>query len=403
MGAAGTPSLCAQKKELVREQLGRILASPLFSHSKRFPEFLRYLVNHTLEQDTEGIKERTLGIEVFGREPDYDTSLDPVVRVTAVEVRKRLAQYYQQPNHSSELKIEFARGSYVPEFKFPAEEPQGKDVKSGPGSPPVLSALVRRWWPLAITAAVPLLLISAYLVSASSRTPFESFWTPAISSKAPVLICIPDMYFPSLAPQPPREQQIDAIRQTIMQLPTSVRRERVSFNDAMALVAVTRFLGRHGKDFHVRHSEDVTLDQLKEGPVVLVGAFSNQWTLQLVSGLHYRFDHEGPADYIRDDQNPSSRSWLVNLSESSAPQLTDYGIVSRVFDSTTGRVLITAAGIFRFGTQAAGECLADPECIAQAAKLAPGDWSKGNVQIVIKTKVIGEDPGKPTVLAARIW
>ena len=72
-----------------------MLANPLFSHSKRYPNLLRYVVEQTLQGQTAPLKERTLGVEVFDRKLDYDTSLDPVVRTTAGEIRKRIAQYYQ--------------------------------------------------------------------------------------------------------------------------------------------------------------------------------------------------------------------------------------------------------------------------------------------------------------------
>jgi hypothetical protein len=77
-------------REAVREQLGRILQNVLFRNSKRFPVFLRYTVEHALASG-EGLKERTIGHEVFGREPGYDTALDPAVRMTAAElVRSRV-------------------------------------------------------------------------------------------------------------------------------------------------------------------------------------------------------------------------------------------------------------------------------------------------------------------------
>jgi len=52
-------------------------------------------VEQTLAGNEDNLKERTLGVEVFHRTPDYDTNLDPVVRLCAGEVRKRIAQYYQ--------------------------------------------------------------------------------------------------------------------------------------------------------------------------------------------------------------------------------------------------------------------------------------------------------------------
>ncbi len=77
------PLYTEQEKTTVNEQLDRILASPAFSSSKRYPSFLRFVTSHALEARHDLLKERTLGIEVFGRDPDYDTAADPIVRVTA--------------------------------------------------------------------------------------------------------------------------------------------------------------------------------------------------------------------------------------------------------------------------------------------------------------------------------
>src|SRR5690349_15698863 len=97
-GSAGSirrPTTSAEK-EAVREQVGRILATAPFRNSKRFPAFLRHTVEHALSS-SDGLKERSIGHEVFGRDPAYDTAQDPIVRMTATEVRKRLSQYYQVP------------------------------------------------------------------------------------------------------------------------------------------------------------------------------------------------------------------------------------------------------------------------------------------------------------------
>ena len=104
----------------IRDQLKRLLAHPLFANSKRYPVFLAYTVEQTLVGNAGELKERTIGVEAFGREPNYDVNLDPVVRTTAAEVRKRLIQYYYNTDHVGELIIELPVGSYVPAFRDPA-------------------------------------------------------------------------------------------------------------------------------------------------------------------------------------------------------------------------------------------------------------------------------------------
>src|ERR1700724_3236816 len=114
-GAESTPN-----PVMIREQLRRLLAHSLFTNSKRYPVLLAYTVEQTLDGNADQLKERTIGVEAFGREPNYDVNLDPVVRPTAAEVRKRLIQYYYSPDHAGELIIELLVGSYIPLFREPA-------------------------------------------------------------------------------------------------------------------------------------------------------------------------------------------------------------------------------------------------------------------------------------------
>src|SRR6478672_11062900 len=111
------PPALAYDPVLVREQLQRLLSHPFFSNSKRYPALLAYVVEQTLLGNAVELKERSIGIEVFGRTPTYDANADPVVRITAGEVRKRLSLYYFDSAHAGELVIELPVGSYVPVFR----------------------------------------------------------------------------------------------------------------------------------------------------------------------------------------------------------------------------------------------------------------------------------------------
>src|ERR1041384_1650042 len=115
------PRLPPEKADEVLAVWGRALGSPLFRGSRRCQTLLRRITYQTLTGDFDSLKERALGMEVFGRPADYDTSQDPVVRASAAEIRKKLAQYYQEPGHQSELHIELPPGSYLAEFHFNPE------------------------------------------------------------------------------------------------------------------------------------------------------------------------------------------------------------------------------------------------------------------------------------------
>ena len=95
----------------VREHLVEIFESPSFRTSARSQQFLQYVVDESLAGRGDSLKERVVGERVFGREPDYDTGQDSIVRVKANEVRRRLAQFYEQHPHAP-LRIEMVSGSY---------------------------------------------------------------------------------------------------------------------------------------------------------------------------------------------------------------------------------------------------------------------------------------------------
>src|SRR5262250_2333388 len=110
--------LTAEQANLVRSALESVISSDAFAPSKRCQDFLRLVVEHALTGDLDSLRERMIGVEMFGRPVDYDTSNDAVVRVRATEVRKRLAQYYREAAPTPVVRIELPAGSYVPEFHW---------------------------------------------------------------------------------------------------------------------------------------------------------------------------------------------------------------------------------------------------------------------------------------------
>jgi hypothetical protein len=103
--------------DLVRAELNRLLESDQFKNSRRCRTLLSYVVEETIAGRSDQLKERMVGINVFGRDPDYETAEDPVVRNAAIEVRKRLAQFYVESGNGTSLRIDLHPGTYVPEFR----------------------------------------------------------------------------------------------------------------------------------------------------------------------------------------------------------------------------------------------------------------------------------------------
>src|SRR6202158_1317264 len=103
--------------QAVRQQLQRVLESPGFSRNERLSRFLRFVVEGHLEGKDHELKESVIAVEVFGRRPDFDSRLDPVVRTEAVRLRARLSEYYLKEGKVDVLVIELPKGGYVPRFR----------------------------------------------------------------------------------------------------------------------------------------------------------------------------------------------------------------------------------------------------------------------------------------------
>ena len=103
--------------QAVRQQLERILASACFSRNERLSRFFRFIVESHLEGRDQDLKESVLGVEIFGRPPDYDAKRDAIVRTEAGRLRARLSEYYLGDGKDDALMIELPKGGYVPVFR----------------------------------------------------------------------------------------------------------------------------------------------------------------------------------------------------------------------------------------------------------------------------------------------
>jgi hypothetical protein len=378
-GASGTAS---PGRAEVREQLARLLDSSLFRGSRRYPGLLRFIVERKLDGRIEQLKERTLGVEVFGRRADYDTNQDPIVRVSAAEIRKRIAQYYHEPGHETELRIELPLGSYIPVFHSATVAPVLTPAVVRPWYP------AKKWWWLALAACLPLAALSW-----NRAAPIDQFWRPLVQSGSPVSLCVARSPFES-------GHLVDTVN-------FESRSSNIAWPDVVTLAKLTGLLQAKGQRYEIRREDRASFDDLRQGPAILIGGFNDSWTLRLMNDQRFRFQKEGTLCWIKDQQNPADKRWSIDLGHTDAhgsPFLAqDYAIVSRVANPRTGSMLVLVAGLWGYGTQAAGEFLTNGRFLEAFARQVPAGWEKKNMQIVIGTEVIDHTPGPPQVLAVNSW
>lgn len=384
----------------ILQQLDRLLASPPFRSSRHYPKLLRYVVEQTLDGHASQLKERALGIEVFRRSPDYDTNLDPVVRTTACEVRKRIAQYYHEPGRQGELRIDLPSGSYVPEFHLAEAAPPAAAPQPATSARRAIAAL--RLHPAA--AAIVLAALALGVTTAALRGPrgvLDRFWEPVWSGSDTVLVC--------LGGRPGLQAALEADAGTAA-VPSAndvMRLDRVAFADALTMGRLFSVIRAHGRTYDVRRGAALTLNDLRHRPVVLIGAFNNSWTMRLKDNLRYTFEQEaggaGGPTVIRDRDHPGQARWRVDPRTPYSQIARDYAIVSRVTDPLTEKIVVTVAGMTKDGTLAAGEFVTEEHYLAQWAAQAPEGWERRNVQVVLGTEIVNGVPGPPHVLAQAAW
>ena len=404
------------EKAAVQQQLERLLSTPLFNSSKRYPSFLKFVVSRALAGQNDQLKERILGVEIFGRPSDYDTNADPIVRVTAAEIRKRIEQYYQDPKHSQEIRLFLPAGSYAPHFSWPGR-PLGLSAGSTelslqetgvthlqPESEAAKGTHAKQIsWTRAkttiglLTLAVLGLSMGAWYVLQPSA--LKQFWEPFVNSSEPVLFCIADQsQYSSIrlrdAADPQKEITLNDSMVTII------------IDDVSPLVNVAGLLRTYGKNYRVLGESGTTLTDLRRGPSVFIGAFDNGWTLRLTAPLRFHFAND-PAMarfWIEDQANPAKHDWVLDRSvQQQTGTYKDYAIVARFIEPNTDQFAVVAAGIGRGGTVAAGEFLVDTHRMEDMLTQMPNGWKHKNVEVVLETQVIEGRSGPPRISAVHVW
>lgn len=418
-----------EERAAVLEQLERMLASPYFSHSRRFPALLRFVVESTLSGQGDVLKERTLGVEIFGKRAHYDTANDPIVRVTAAEIRKRLALYYGEPGHSSELRVSLPAGSYVPQFEWPRTLPehsapdtplvespnrgtQHGDIAGSGVTPATLlspneqisihrvSRTPNRRWTYILAGLTLLLLVAGgvYWWTVSRPNAVQVFWAPVLDAAAPVLFCVADQ----------TEYTDIQLRDAAQPAHMSVLRDSLTaviIDDIPPIADIAGILRQSGKQYTIRGEGATTLNDLRGASTIFIGAYDNAWTLRLLEPLRFHFANnpEMTRFWVVDRKSDKPPSWAVDRREQIATNVyRDYAIVSRFIDSDTGRLSIVVAGIGRGGTIAAGEFLTSPVLLQQLG-LSKQRGKPRNLEIVLSTQIIGGQPGAPRVEASYSW
>jgi len=427
---------------VIQHALDQVLSSPPFRNTQQCQTLLRYIVKHTLAGEDHLLRERVIGSEVFGRRPDYETGDDPVVRLRAAEVRKRLAQFYQSAVEEPAVHIDIPAGSYratfrsrlgphpaLPEPRFSIEarsvesEPHAVLHVTDPHEPTVIVAAEiqppgsrGRTGRLYVSAALLLVVVAAVLVSAwngAQASQFKAFWGPWIGSSKPVIIAIGSNAVYRLSDnmndQYARDHHLEAHGQEFF-VPVApdatvkgsdlnpAENSFVALGDVAAVSNIVASLTRQRQNFQERFPNDISFAELRDSSSVLVGGFNNPMTLELTKNLRFVLSARNEIDDMQDH----NRRWQLHASEDSH-DTEDYAIVTRLTQTHGDAPMLSVAGMGQYGTLAAAEFVCSQAAISTMARPLPRDWENRNLQLVLHVKVVDFKPVATEVVATHIW
>jgi TolB-like protein len=226
-----------------RDALERALSSPGFARSEGLSRLLRYVVERKLEGRASDLKESLIGVEVYGRKPDYDPKIDSTVRSEVARLRARLATYYANEGRADPLVIELPKGGYVPRFRQTPPSLAGLDGSAG------LSEQWRgsqRWLALALLGA-------AILVAAGFLFNHQN---------APIPLAV--LPFANLSPDAGDEYFADGLTDEIIR--------NLSILDGLTVRSQTSSFTFKGKSRNLREAgRELEADYILEGSVLRSG------------------------------------------------------------------------------------------------------------------------------------
>lgn len=397
-------------------QLEKVLQSRTLQNSESLKAFLRFVVEKSVDDESVLLKEYTIATEVFGRNSDYDPRIDSVVRVQAGRLRTKLQEYYNTEGKADPLIIDLPKGHYHPVFvpaQVVGEGGTGPDaaraaapvVGNGHAAAAAHAELPQAeghpaaWHGRAVTyllVALVLLFAAAAVALYSSNRELHQRLSAAASGTDPVFASeefktVWGQFFDD--PQPAllvlsnptllrfvNGADPESLAQRSIQLGPAQARALVEspefkgqwsggeaprlipslgmytgMGEAIGLHRLTDLLRTANKNIQLKQSRQVSAADLKYRNVVMLGSiYVNEWTRRLPSVEKFSYTFKATIEN-RDPQAGEEREYRPQFDPQTGELTTDYALVTVKPNVSGEHAVMTLAGIFSEGTEAAAE------------------------------------------------
>lgn len=434
--ASPTQKRLAVDRELVR----RIVLSAAFVKSPRLSHFLRYICTEVEAGRQSTISEQSIGTAVFGRDQDYDSNADSIVRSHASRLRHRLREYFEAEGVNEPVVVTIPKGSYIPRFELrnasnteSEEAPRSQDIRFHPQPRAPLSseeleahsipARNHLWiWQVSFAVAAVVAVTCAVILAMRSpetlpRAP-HPFWNAFLEGRhRRTLLVESDSGLVMLQHFTRRPVSLasyisgnymhdvsspDANPDTVARLGS---RRYTPAVDSAIYEKIFRQLPEARDSLDVRYARDLRLDDLKQGNSILLGTHeSDPWVELFENSMNFRFHNDlaaGTTSMV--NVHPQAGELAAYPMLSNDPEHTVYGLVAyRPNLARTGHVLIVE-GETMAGTQTASEFLLDDSHLLPFLKsIQKKDGTIPHFEVLIRSSSLAGESSQIDRVAYRV-
>jgi hypothetical protein len=422
----------------VSRTLEKVLNSKYFVHAHKKRQFLSVVSDFYLNGRAHELNEYVLAYDVFGRDSTYNPSADPIVRVVAHEIRKKLESYYQNEGAGDEIRMELPAGSYQPVFHRqilpPPEEikngviPVETKIEPVPDRQPMnIGTIVLSFVCLALAASVIVLALSNRALRHKPAAPRETgvygVWESFLNDSTPPVVVLSNPPIPRLSnahePDILRKESvplssgaIKALKERLVTNPQTLMGEsniknqntrliignhnHTGLGEAIGLHYLTNFFRDVNREIALKQSRTLSAEDLKNRNVIMLGgAWVNDWSGKLPDEEDFAYSVNATI-LNRNPQAGEEREYVPQFDVRTGALLTDYALITIKPNMTAENKVMVLSGIYSQGTEAAVEFVTVRNYLNQFNQKLEQSNMSDHFQALLK---VGVENGIPTTIS----
>lgn len=427
-----TPSSADTRLELVE----RIVTSPSFVKSPRLCNLLTYLCELSLQGRTEEINEINIGVALFGRAPDYDPSVDGIVRSHASRLRQRLEQYFSEEGSKEPIRLSIPKGAYLPEFtshtiaenppKLPASEPLAEESEieiAGEAPQHNVQRHLTTWilsLALALACATIVFLLAHPPTNSATHSAAVSahpLWSKFFGADQSAVVVCSDAGLGVLQVLSGHSMKLEDYLKTEyrnnVSVPTGSTAEALqivvngrytSMVNLQIVGRLSRLPGLRADQIQTRYARDLRANDLKDSSVILLGSHeTDPWLEIFEAGMNFTMQIDSNRE-IASVINRSPREGELSHYDSNRtdPQQTVYAVVALRHDLGGSRQVLILEGTSMAGTEAAADfVLEDDTLLPFLNRIRRPDGSIPYFEVLLQSTSLDGNASQSKIVAYR--